>query len=186
MTKTDIAWTDRTWNPIRGCTVISPGCALGELAIGTAPGIVTAYKLPRAPLFVVPRERTATPTCAGDDRVWFSRLAAAIREPWSVLHRMVSARCDNINVLRPVVGLDAVDVVWDFAWTQEATELVFSDEPVFVDVAAHISEMVSRLLYEHVPVGCDGPTTFPVVVSRPEFRAPHNVRVTRIVGANVS
>src|SRR5437868_4252702 len=24
--KTEIAWTDRTWNPIRGCSVISPGC----------------------------------------------------------------------------------------------------------------------------------------------------------------
>lgn len=23
---TDIAWTDRTWNPVRGCSVVSPGC----------------------------------------------------------------------------------------------------------------------------------------------------------------
>ena len=26
MGKTDIAWTDETWNPIRGCTRISLGC----------------------------------------------------------------------------------------------------------------------------------------------------------------
>lgn len=26
-TKTGIEWTDRTWNPITGCTKISPGCA---------------------------------------------------------------------------------------------------------------------------------------------------------------
>jgi protein gp37 len=25
--KTDIEWTDATWNPVRGCTKISPGCA---------------------------------------------------------------------------------------------------------------------------------------------------------------
>ena len=24
--KTDIEWTDATWNPVRGCTKISPGC----------------------------------------------------------------------------------------------------------------------------------------------------------------
>src|SRR4051794_16568456 len=27
MTITSIEWTDRSWNPIRGCTKISPGCA---------------------------------------------------------------------------------------------------------------------------------------------------------------
>jgi protein gp37 len=26
MAKTTIEWTDRTWNPVRGCTKISPGC----------------------------------------------------------------------------------------------------------------------------------------------------------------
>jgi protein gp37 len=26
MTKTDIEWTDETWNPVTGCTKVSPGC----------------------------------------------------------------------------------------------------------------------------------------------------------------
>ena len=25
--RTSIEWTDATWNPVRGCTKISPGCA---------------------------------------------------------------------------------------------------------------------------------------------------------------
>ncbi|MBV8315968.1 MAG: DUF5131 family protein, partial [Planctomycetaceae bacterium] len=27
MGKTTIEWTDETWNPVRGCTKVSPGCA---------------------------------------------------------------------------------------------------------------------------------------------------------------
>jgi protein gp37 len=27
MSKTKIEWTDRTWNPVTGCSQISPGCA---------------------------------------------------------------------------------------------------------------------------------------------------------------
>ena len=26
MTDTSIEWTDKTWNPVAGCTVLSPGC----------------------------------------------------------------------------------------------------------------------------------------------------------------
>src|SRR5829696_583346 len=26
MTETSIEWTDATWNPVAGCTIISPGC----------------------------------------------------------------------------------------------------------------------------------------------------------------
>ena len=26
MNKTEIAWTDLTWNPVTGCTKVSPGC----------------------------------------------------------------------------------------------------------------------------------------------------------------
>ena len=26
MTDTSIEWTDMTWNPVAGCTVLSPGC----------------------------------------------------------------------------------------------------------------------------------------------------------------
>lgn len=25
-TKTSIQWTDKTWNPVRGCKLVSPGC----------------------------------------------------------------------------------------------------------------------------------------------------------------
>lgn len=25
-TRTDIEWTDSTWNPVTGCTKVSPGC----------------------------------------------------------------------------------------------------------------------------------------------------------------
>lgn len=181
---TEIQWTDETWNPVTGCTKVSPGCALFESAFGVPGAVVTAYKLPRPPLFVVSGERVATPASTNNDRIRFAWLATAVRKAWTVLQRMVTTRRNDLDVVRPVVCFDSVQVVRDFAWTQGPTDLLLSDEPVLVDVSADISEMVSRQLYQDVPVGCDRATAFPIRVSRAGVNDTHALRVARFVGVN--
>jgi protein gp37 len=43
MAKSSIEWTDQTWNPVRGCTAVSPGCehcyAMGIAARFSGPGL---------------------------------------------------------------------------------------------------------------------------------------------------
>jgi len=29
MADSKIEWTDKTWNPVAGCTIVSPGCTTG-------------------------------------------------------------------------------------------------------------------------------------------------------------
>lgn len=54
LNKTNIAWTDRSWNPVRGCTQISAGCnncyakARAELVCG-CPGFESGFDLRLAP-----------------------------------------------------------------------------------------------------------------------------------------
>lgn len=46
---TSISWTDHTWNPWRGCTMISPGCAhcymfVAQRRYGRDPSVVVRTK----------------------------------------------------------------------------------------------------------------------------------------------
>jgi len=38
-----IEWTDATWNPVRGCTKVSPGCKLRQEQLVTASDYVGRF-----------------------------------------------------------------------------------------------------------------------------------------------
>lgn len=52
---TGIEWTDRTWNPVTGCTKVSPGCA-HFYAEGIAKRLwATSYpKIPMGTIYMTP------------------------------------------------------------------------------------------------------------------------------------
>lgn len=99
--QTIIAWTDRTWNPWRGCTKISPGCAhcymfTAQSRYGKDPDVVTRTKTWGDPLKwqrEAQREgRTERIfTCSWSD--WFHADADAWRaEAWALVRS-----CPNLQ-----------------------------------------------------------------------------------------
>jgi len=93
--RTIIAWTERTWNPWRGCTQISPGCAhcymfTAQRRYGMDPEVVlrsqTTFTKPRR--WNRAAERAGKPervfTCSWSD--WFHEAADAWRpEAWTIV-----------------------------------------------------------------------------------------------------
>lgn len=99
--KTHISWTDRTWNPWRGCTKIDPGCKncymfTEQIRYGKDPATVVRTKTWRDPIRWQHEAATAGTrlrvfTCSWSD--WFHADADAWRnEAWSVVRA-----CPNLT-----------------------------------------------------------------------------------------
>jgi protein gp37 len=94
--RTGIAWTSRTWNPWRGCTRVSPGCAYcymftAQERYGRDPNIVTRTKTWNDPIrwereAAAARRIDLVFTCSWSD--WFHVDADPWRdEAWAVIRR---------------------------------------------------------------------------------------------------
>lgn len=94
--QTIIAWTDRTWNPWRGCTRVSPGCAhcymfSAQERYGRDPSIVTRTKTWNDPIrwerdASIARRTERVFTCSWSD--WFHADADTWRdEAWALIRR---------------------------------------------------------------------------------------------------
>jgi len=88
--RSGIEWTDATWNPWRGCTKVSPGCAhcymfREQIRYGRDPEVVTRSKTTfHAPLKW--REPRVVFTCSWSD--WFHEAADPWRdEAWDVIRQ---------------------------------------------------------------------------------------------------
>lgn len=99
--KTIIAWTQRTWNPWRGCTKISPGCDncymfTAQRRYGRDPEVVTRTKTWGDPLkWQREAERAGRTelvfTCSWSD--WFHKNA----DPWRAEAWAVVKSCPNLT-----------------------------------------------------------------------------------------
>lgn len=100
--KTGISWTDRTWNPWRGCKMVSPGCAncymfRDQRRYGFDPTIVTRTKpnIWNKPLkwqkeAVEANRRDLIFTCSWSD--WFIGTA----DPWRDEAWDIARKCPNL------------------------------------------------------------------------------------------
>lgn len=125
---TIIAWTDRTWNPWRGCTKVSPGCAhcymfTAQERYGQDPAVVVRTKTWNQPI-KWNREAAAAGhiervfTCSWSD--WFHEDADAWRaEAWGIIRRcpalhfqILTKRDDRIVANLPPDWGDGYPNVW--------------------------------------------------------------------------
>jgi protein gp37 len=114
-----IEWTDATWNPWRGCTKVSPGCAhcymfRDQRRYGRDPEVVvrasdaTFYGPLRARKWQAPRKVF---TCSWSD--WFHEDADPWRdEAWDVIRR-TPQHTYQILTKRPERMLDHLPADWD-------------------------------------------------------------------------
>ena len=118
--KTIISWTQRTWNPWRGCTRISPGCKScymfrAQQRYGHDPSVVVRTKTWTEPLRwqrVAEREHNTELvfTCSWSD--WFHEDADEWRdEAWSLV-RQCSNLVFQILTKRPERVLDHLPHDW--------------------------------------------------------------------------
>jgi len=126
--RTIIAWTERTWNPWRGCTKISPGCAhcymfTAQERLGWDPTVVTRTKKWNEPL-KWEREAAAAGrtinvfTCSWSD--WFHEDADGWRaEAWDLVRRcphlhfqILTKRHERIVANLPANWRDGWPNVW--------------------------------------------------------------------------
>lgn len=116
--QSSIEWTDATWNPWRGCTKVSPGCAhcymfRDQTRYGHDPAIVVRSKT----TFDEPR-RWADPqtvfTCSWSD--WFHEDADPWRdEAWAII-RETPRHLYLILTKRPEMILDRLPLDWGEGW----------------------------------------------------------------------
>lgn len=133
-TTSKIEWTDKTWNPVRGCSVISPGC-------------VNCYAMKQAHRFSgagKPYEGLTKQTKAGPQWTGLVRtVPSKLREPfsWKTPQRVfVNSMSD---LFHEDVPFDFIDQVFDVMWrTPQHTYQVLTKRPGrMVD---YIQERASR------------------------------------------
>ena len=163
--RTKIEWTEATWNPVTGCSKVSPGCASGgEATQVIAPDIVAGNVLPWSPAIIVTQESGATATGAGDQRVAFIR-QAALRVSLSMGGPVMEVRRHYLQVLRLVIRLVAVSMVHDLALAKESAKQLLRDDSMLVDVSAPERGGVVGLIDLNVSIRGYSATALPVISS---------------------
>jgi hypothetical protein len=157
MNNTKIEWTDRTWNPVRGCSRISEGCRLTSY-------VVPGNKFARASATIEPEKHGPATTRTLDFEVVFSG-KPAIKAHRPLKRPVMSNRRHNFKVFGPVIGLVFVLVVYLFSWLKQPSQSRLCNKSMFVDVSAHICAWMRWLLDEHIPIGCNRSAALPVGVS---------------------
>jgi len=156
--------------------------ALGHETTGAiATHVVATDEASRPTRLVEQTELLAAPAFAANVGVGLAGPAQVV--PRSMLARMLPTRQD-LKVLPPVVELVAVDVVDHLASTQQPTQHLGCNEPVFVDVPPTVCHWVAWSLDQHVTVRRDRSTALPLGVHGPGLAArrsghAHSVAIGR-------
>lgn len=98
--------------------------------------------------------------------------------PCQLVPQVISIRTEQLQVLRAIVGLFAIQMVHDLAWLKQSTQLLLHHQPVFQDVAAAVNPMLTpsvRMVgspHKDVAVLRQHPAALPVRVAWTGPRTP--------------
>lgn len=135
--------------------------------------VVAGDKLARAASRVKLREAFAAAARTVNVGVFFAGLAK-VKMDRPMLHPVGTLRLHDLKVLRAIVRLVAVDVMRDFALHQRAAQLLLGYQPMLVNVAAHVRQMMARHPQENVTVRTDRSAAAPVRVARTRMNNTHS------------
>ena len=161
-----IEWTESTWNPVTGCTKVSPGCGLdGEATEAVVVNVVAGDETAWPATVIEAKELSPTAAAALDQRIRLTDSAS-----FGVLDAMmvpvVRERGHDFEVLRAIIRLVAVLVVDDLTLAETPSQQLLGNEAVLVDVAPDIGGGMIRATQQDVAVRSDGAATTPIRIPR--------------------
>ncbi|MCH8114955.1 MAG: phage Gp37/Gp68 family protein [Chloroflexi bacterium] len=145
--KSNIEWTDATWNPWRGCTKISPGCAscymfTGQLRWGQDPSTIVRASSSTFDAPLKWRQPKMVFTCSWSD--FFHEEADAWRsDAWDVI-RATPHLTYQILTKRPERIVEHLPVDWGDGWSNVWLGVSVENQRMtwrldqLVDIPAHI------------------------------------------------
>lgn len=170
-----IEWTDKTWNPVTGCSKVSQGCK--KPLRRAIQHIVTSHKPSRASTLVKSLELFAAPTLASRGRVWL--IAASVGGVEFMLFAMGDTRFAYFDVLFSVVCLVLVQMVDNLTWLESTAKFFFGDKSVLVNIPASVSKMMSWHPNEDVAARRKSAAAFPVRIFYSRMYNSHWLRIAR-------
>ena len=166
--RSKISWTDATWNPVAGCTKVSPGCdSPCCITPHTIPGdVVTADEEPWPPEGIKSLKLCPTPTAAYNKWIVFSGFTEGIfTTPFhtvSMKDGMVISVFGQLKILWAIILFHTIDMMHLFPLTQRTSKAFCHHKTMFIDIASYISHRMPWASQQHVTIGGNCPASLPV------------------------
>lgn len=173
MGDTKIEWTERTWDPVTGCTKVSQGCDLlcSPLPHLISGNIVPCDVVPGASLGIELEKLSLTSAPAIYRGVFLTGepqpILTLIRGAMPMVYRMVIAGLGKFQIRWSVISFRMINVMNLLPFLERPAQFAFHHQYMLVDVATAVGSWMGRRFDQHITIRGDRPTALPVVIPYP-------------------